>query len=86
MSNTDTEASKLDSYFVTDLNFSYVLPLKTVFKSIVFTGMVNNLLDLEYEDRGFTYLDTWSGPTSSEVQGYYPQATRNFLAGVTLTF
>ncbi|MEC8248213.1 MAG: TonB-dependent receptor, partial [Bacteroidota bacterium] len=86
MSNTDTEASKLDSYFVTDLNFSYVLPLKTVFKSVVFTGMVNNLLDLEYEDRGFTYLDTWSGPTASEVQGYYPQATRNFLAGVTITF
>lgn len=86
MSNTDTEASKLDSYFVTDLNFSYVLPLKTVFKSVVFTGMVNNLLDLEYEDRGFTYLDTWSGPTASEVQGYYPQATRNFLVGVTLTF
>ena len=86
MSNTDTEASKLDSYFVTDLNFSYVLPLKTVFKSVVFTGMINNLLDLEYEDRGFTYLDTWSGPTASEVQGYYPQATRNFLAGVTITF
>ena len=86
MSNTDTEASKLDSYFVTDLNFSYVLPLKTVFKSVVFTGMINNLLDLEYEDRGFTYLDTWSGPTASEVQGYYPQATRNFLAGVTVTF
>ena len=86
MSNTDTEASKLDSYFVTDLNFSYVLPLKTVFKSVVFTGMINNLLDLEYEDRGFTYLDTWSGPTASEVQGYYTQATRNFLTGVTLTF
>ena len=48
--------------------------------------MVNNLLDLEYVDRGYTYLDTWSGPTVSEVQGYYPQATRNFLAGVTLTF
>jgi len=86
MSNTDTEASKLDSYFVTDINFSYSLPFKTVFKSVVFTGMVNNLLDLEYEDRGFTYLDTWSGPTASEVQGYYPQATRNFLAGVTLNF
>lgn len=86
MSNTDTYASKLDSYFVTDLNFSYEFRLKTIFKSIVFTGMVNNLLDLEYVDRGFTYLDTWSGPTSSEVQGYYPQATRNFLAGLTLIF
>jgi len=86
MSNTDTEASKLDSYFVMDLNFSYTVPFETIFKSIVFTGMVNNLLDLEYVDRGYTYLDTWSAPTVSEVQGYYPQATRNFLAGVTLTF
>ena len=86
MSNTDTEASKLDSYFVTDLNFSYTINFKSIFKSLVFTGMVNNLLDLEYEDRGYTYLDTWSGPTASEIQGYYPQATRNFLLGMTIIF
>ena len=86
LSNTDTEASKLDSYFVTDFNFTYTLPVKNVFESIVFTGMVNNLFDLEYVDRGYTYLDTWSGPTANEVQGYYPQATRNFLLGMTLMF
>ena len=86
MSNTDTEASKLDSYFVTDLNFSYTINFKSIFKSLVFTGMVNNLLDLEYEDRGYTYLDTWSGPTASEIQGYYPQATRNFILGMTMIF
>jgi iron complex outermembrane receptor protein len=86
MSNTDNEASKLDSYFVADLNFSYTIDVKSVFNSIVFTGMVNNLLDLEYEDRGFTYLDTWSGPTASEIQGYYPQATRNFILGMTMIF
>lgn len=86
MSNTDTEASKLPSYFVTDLNFSYIFNVKSVFKSIIFTGMVNNLFDLEYEDRGYTYLDTWSGPTSQEIQGYYPQATRNFLFGTTFIF
>ena len=86
MSNTDTEASKLPSYFVTDLNFSYIFDVKSVFKSIIFTGMVNNLFDLEYEDRGYTYLDTWSGPTSREIQGYYPQATRNFLFGTTFIF
>ena len=86
MSNTDTEASKLDSYFVADLNFSYTIDVKSVFNSIVFTGMVNNLLDSEYEDRGYTYLDTWSGPTASEIQGYYPQATRNFILGMTMIF
>ena len=86
LSNTDTEASKLDSYFVTDFNFTYTLPVNNVFDSIVFTGMVNNLFDLEYVDRGNTYLDTWSGPTATEIQGYYPQATRNFLLGMTLMF
>ena len=86
LSNTDTEASKLDSYFVTDFNFTYTLPVNNVFDSIVFTGMVNNLFDLKYVDRGFTYLDTWSGPTATEIQGYYPQATRNFLLGMTLMF
>lgn len=86
MSNTDTEASRLDSYFISDLNCSYSLPMNRIFKSVIFTAMVNNLFDLEYVDRGYTYLDTWSGPTAIEIQGYYPQATRNFLLGMTLTF
>ena len=86
LSNTDTEASKLESYFVGDFNLNYELPLNRIFKSIVFSGMINNIFDLEYVDRGYTYLDTWSGSTVSEVQGYYPQATRNFLVGMTLIF
>ena len=86
LSNTDTEASKLEGYFVGDLNLNYELKLNKVFKTIVFSGMINNLFNAEYVDRGYTYLDTWSGPIASEVQGYYPQATRNFLVGMTLVF
>ncbi|WP_299005773.1 TonB-dependent receptor [uncultured Tenacibaculum sp.] len=87
LSNTNTEASKLDSYYVSDFNVSYELKMNKVFKSIVFTGLVNNLFDKEYVDRGYTYLNTWDTPgTSFEVQGYFPQATRNFLVGATLKF
>ncbi len=86
LSNTDTEASKLDSYFTSDFNISYELEANTIFKSIVFTALVNNVFNKEYVDRGYTYLDYWTGPTSFEVQGYYPQATRNFLIGTTLKF
>lgn len=87
LSNTDTEASKLDSYYVSDFNVSYELKMNKIFKSIVFTGLVNNIFDKEYVDRGYTYLNTWDTPgTSFEVQGYYPQATRNFLVGATLKF
>lgn len=86
MSNTDTEASKLDSYFVSDFNINYEIKMNSIFKSIVLTGMVNNIFNKEYVDRGYTYLNFWSGPTSFEEQGYYPQATMNFLMGATLKF
>lgn len=86
LSNTDTKASKLKSYYVSDLNISYELSLEKVIKTITFTGIINNILNKEYVDRGYTYLDYWTGPTSFEVQGYYPQATRNFLLGAILKF
>ncbi len=87
VSNTDV----LDSYFTSDLNFSYELEVNNVFSSIVFTGLVNNIFNTEYVDRGYyyTYDDTWSSPTQTTTldgAGYYPQATRNFLVGVTLKF
>ena len=87
LSNTDTEASKLDSYFTSDLNIVYEIQTNSIFKSIVFSGLVNNIFNREYVDRGYTYLDSWTTPgTSFEVQGYYPQATTNFLIGATLKF
>ncbi|WP_343328697.1 TonB-dependent receptor [Polaribacter staleyi] len=86
LSNTNTEASKLESYFTSDLNFIYEIKTSSIFKSIIFTGVVNNIFNKEYVDRGYTYLNNWSKPTSFEVQGYYPQATRNFLVGLTLKF
>ena len=86
MSNTDTAASKLEAYFVSDFNINYEIEVNNVFKSIVLSGMVNNLFNNEYVDRGYTYLNFWSGPTSFEEQGYYPQATTNFLIGATLKF
>lgn len=86
MSNTDTEASKLDGYFVSDFNINYEIAMNSIFKSIVLSGMVNNLFNKEYVDRGYTYLNFWSGPTAFEEQGYYPQATTNFLVGATLKF
>jgi iron complex outermembrane receptor protein len=86
MSNTDTKASKLDGYFVSDFNINYEIKMNSIFKSIVLTGIVNNIFNKEYVDRGYTYLNFWSGPTSFEEQGYYPQATTNFLVGATIRF
>ena len=91
MGNTDTEISKLDAYFVNDLNITYQWSPKSVFSSVVVSALVNNIFDKEYVSNGYyyTYEDDWSVPgqlTTIEGAGYYPQATRNFLVGLTLKF
>ena len=91
MGNTDTETSKLDSYFVNDLNVSYQWNPKSVFSSVVVSALINNLFNEEYVSNGYyyTYDDDWSVPgqiSTIEAAGYYPQATRNFLVGLSLKF
>lgn len=91
MGNTDSEASKLDSYFVNDFNITYEIKPKSVFESIIFSGLVNNIFGEKYVSNGYyyTYDDDFSNPgtiTTIEGAGYYPQATTNFLIGITLKF
>jgi len=91
MGNIDSDNSKLDAYFVSDLNVSYEWKINKGLKSIVFSALVNNLFDLEYESNGYfyTYDDDFSNPGSISTQegaGFYPQAGINFLAGITLKF
>jgi len=91
MSNTDADFSVLDSYFINDINIVYEIKPNTIFKSIVISALVNNIFNKEYVSNGYyyTYDDTWSNPgntTTIEGSGYYPQATINFLLGLTLKF
>jgi iron complex outermembrane receptor protein len=91
MGNIDSENSKLSAYFVNDLNITYDWKINNGIQSILFSGLVNNLFDLEYESNGYfyTYDDDYSNPptiTTIEGTGYYPQAGTNFLLGLTLKF
>ncbi|WP_115460999.1 TonB-dependent receptor [Winogradskyella aurantiaca] len=91
MSNTEAQLSKLDAYFINDLNVVYTIKTNKVFDSVVITGLVNNLFNEEYVSNGyyFTYDDDFTDPgtiTTVEGVGYYPQATINFLIGVSLFF
>ena len=91
MGNLDTQGSKLDSYFVNDININYEINPKKIVKSVVFSGLVNNIFNVKYVSNGYyyTYDDTWSEPgetTTLDGAGYYPQATANFLLGMTLVF
>ncbi|RKS55174.1 iron complex outermembrane receptor protein [Gillisia mitskevichiae] len=91
MGNIDSEASKLDSFFVNDLNVVYEVENIPVFKSIVLSALVNNIFNMKYVSNGYfyTYDDDFSTPgviTTIEGAGYYPQSGINFLAGATLKF
>ena len=91
MGNIDSQRSKLNSYFVNDISASYEFKPKSVFKSILITGLVNNVFSHEYESNGYFYTfdDDYTNPGSIktiEGAGYYPQAVINFLAGLTLLF
>lgn len=91
MGNIDAEASVLGAYSQTDFNIQYELVFDSWVNSIVFSALVNNIFDAEYESNGyfFTFDDAFSNPgtvTTVEGAGYYPQAGIHFLLGANLRF
>ncbi|WP_088324030.1 TonB-dependent receptor [Polaribacter tangerinus] len=81
----------LDDFFTSDINIVYHIKTTKIAESVTFTALINNVFNKEFVDRGYYYTfdDTWSTPgqtTTLDGAGYYPQATRNFLLGVTIRF
>lgn len=75
LNNIESESAKLPDYFINDFNLSYEIKPKTIFKSIVFSGIANNFLNKKYISNGYMY---------DIYPYYYPQAGTNFLIGMTL--
>jgi len=77
MNNIESPEAKLADYFINDLNVTYEIKPKSVFKSIVFKGLVNNIFDKKYISNGYMW---------DIYHYYYHQAGTNLLAGITLLF
>ncbi len=93
MSNLNSNVTDVDvlkSYFTSDLNFVYAIETRKVFDAIIISGLINNIFNTEYVDRGYYYTYDYSDENGDIITGdgagYYPQATANFLVGVTLKF
>ena len=91
MGNIDAEGSVLEDYSQTDLNIQYTFITNSFIKSIVLSGLINNVFNAKFVSNGyfFTYDDDFSNPgtiTTIEGAGYYPQAGINFLIGATFNF
>jgi iron complex outermembrane receptor protein len=56
----------------------YTVKPKSVFSSIVFTGLVNNIFDRHYVSNAYLY--------GEDYLSYFPQAGINVLGGLTLKF
>jgi len=91
MGNIDAELSKLDGYLINDIQVQALLLNKENGPSLNLNLHVHNIFDALISSNGYfyTYDDDYSVPnvvTTVEGVGYYPQAGRHFMAGLTLTF
>ena len=82
--NTQSTDRQLDPYLVNNLVFNYTVN-PGFMKGIVFSLMINNILNEEYESNAWVYQYYYEN-TLQRMDGYFPQAGINFMAGVSLKF
>ncbi len=84
LDNTSNDTRKLNAFFVNNIRLRYNFSTKAV-KNIGVSFLINNIFSKLYEPNGATYPDIESGKVVN-YNYYYPQATRNFLASLSLRF
>ncbi len=89
LDNTSSDSKSMDAYFVNNFNASFKLNPSWM-KEIAFNLLVNNIFNEKYVSNGYTYSYYYRPENSNDApiteNFYYPQATTNFLLGVTLKF
>lgn len=82
--NTSNRSRSLDPYLINDLKLYY--SIKTGFlRQIDLMLSLNNIFNVEYESNAWVYR-YYTGDREYEMNGYFPQAKFNFMAGVSLKF
>ena len=97
--NTSSDNRKLSDYLTNNILVSYKWDSK-IFKNSKLTFQINNLMNNEYVSNAWVYQFISEGwdPRDSDpyinsdsergynMAGYFPEATRNYLLGLTLGF
>jgi iron complex outermembrane receptor protein len=84
LDNTSDKTRSIADYTLFDLRARYVLKIKE-HSDLIFTLAVYNALNKSYENNGYNYSFISGGSTISNNY-FYPQAGRNFLAGIGFRF
>ncbi|MGV8096039.1 MAG: TonB-dependent receptor [Mangrovibacterium sp.] len=82
--NTSNNDRKLNDWFVSNLKIDYQLK-NVLFDEVKLHLLVNNLFNEEYESNAWIYSYIYGGERY-KMDGYFPQAGINFLAGITIRF
>ena len=89
LDNTGDKNKVIPSYFVSHLRLAYQFNIKNKQK-IEIKLLVNNLFDEKYENNGWLwscYYRQSDGTLDPYTEkSYFPQAGRNFMAGITVRF
>ena len=80
--NTQSSDRQLDPYFVNNLLINYTLNPGLV-KEIGFSLMINNIFNAQYESNAWVYRYSYEN-TLQKLDGYFPQAGINFMAGIAV--
>lgn len=82
--NTKTNSRSLDPYLVNDVRVVYRLR-NLLFKEVNLNFTARNVLNELYSSSAWVYRFRYEG-RFQEFNGYFPQAERNFLVGLTVKF
>ncbi|MBP9083157.1 MAG: TonB-dependent receptor, partial [Bacteroidia bacterium] len=74
----------LDPYYLSDFRISWKWNPGFV-REVSLSAMVNNVFDHQYESNGYTFSYLYSGELTTENY-YYPQAGRNYMLGINVSF
>ncbi len=85
MDNTSDDSRAIDAYFVTNLSAGYTFK-KTALGTFNLQLFANNLFNRKYVANGWAATDRFEDGSSINYIGYYPQATRNYMVRLTLSF
>jgi iron complex outermembrane receptor protein len=85
LDNTSNDAKSIDAYFVSNLSAGYTFE-KIPIGRIILQVFVNNLFNKEYIANGWAATDIFEDGSVKNYIGYYPQATRNYIARITVSF
>lgn len=82
--NTSNSDRSLKPYFVNNIRLNYSLNNRW-FKQINLIAGINNIFDIKYETNAWIYR-YYENNTQNYIDGYFPQAGRNWNIGLNLCF